>query len=298
LGVRSRRYQIDAYGSSLLGTNTRRWGSGMTDESNSILRFALAASIILSGAAAAFYPPSSGGSKSSGGSISIGNVTYRYDDVQLPTNGSGWNGLSSFSFGGVSLQVWVENESVWSSYIQGTGEEPGGPTLTFAVVANDGTIGGVPVTSSNLMERSWFSPDGVFGVTWMGEYLGETQLRLYVAYPLVAYRSEQVQLTPLPAGSTGSAPPSRVQFQGVSFVIDVGYTLEGEWIVANATFPNGSMAQLELADGGAVMLSCGISGDTPAWLFANSTCEESASSDGSVAMTWDYGQNVTLMVRP
>jgi hypothetical protein len=88
--------------------------------------------------------------------------------VLLPTNGSGFNGFSSFTFATVLFRLWVENESAWDSYIQGTGAEPQGPMLTFVVFTNNSSVGGYPHPPSNAILRTWFSPDGVFGLMWLG----------------------------------------------------------------------------------------------------------------------------------
>lgn len=242
--------------------------------------------IVLSGAIAATAPPASSLPGSRGNGLALDNVSYAYEDVNLATNGTGWNGLSSYAFGGVRFVLWVENGSAGEGYVQGTGTELHGPTLVFALV---------PPTGPGA-ERPWLAPDGVFGVGWLGYAAGTVSLRLYVSYPLLVYESETVA-PPMPGSYASNGTPLNVRFDGVDFRLVLYQTFQIEGLNVTATFADGSSYDLLLGVGGAVEVACGLSSNTPQYLVNGASCLEAASADHRVAMVWDGGQNVTLMVR-
>jgi len=222
-------------------------------------------------------------------------ISYTSESVQIPANGSGWGPLSNITFGGVQFRLWPEFESPWETYVQGTGTEPSGIDLAFVVLENNSSIGGSsPPTNESV--RNWFSPDGVFGVTWLSASEHSIAVKLWVARPLPVYAEESLTLNSL----TGfNETPNNATFRGVSFHLQLaGWGAPaGPILNASATAPNGTVEWLSMWDG--PLIACALAGNTPPWVFGseNVTCLERGAPDHSVALLWDGYLGVTLMVR-
>lgn len=225
----------------------------------------------------------------------VGGINYSSEVVQIPANGSGWGPVSTISFDGVHFRLWPEILSPMAVFLQGTGTEPNGIDLAFFVSENNSSTGGNP-PPTNESVRTWFAPDGSFGVTWLSGTRGSMDVRLSVAQPMVAYAEENVTLHPI-VGLNET--PSTVSFGGVTFRLQVLGWLSpaGPFLNASATEPNGTVNWFHLWNG--PLVACTMWNGTPAWVFGNGnvTCLEGAAPDHTVALVWNGDLGVTLMVR-
>jgi hypothetical protein len=221
-----------------------------------------------------------------------GNVTYVAEEVGIPAGGPDWGPLTNLTFQGVQFRFWPE---FWSSgnvaYLQGTGTEPNGVDLAFVVFPNNSSFGNPSLPNASV--RTWLSPDGVFGVTWLSIHAQVLNVRLAVSQPLLTYASENVTLPP--SSSMGNLAVT-IDFRCVSFTLQLGeVTTAGTWIIASALEPDGTIVQLGIWAG--PLVACGLMGPTPWGTLGNASCLESGAPDHSVALLWEGDTNVTLMIR-
>ncbi|MGA8276424.1 MAG: hypothetical protein WB789_03700 [Thermoplasmata archaeon] len=220
-----------------------------------------------------------------------GNVTYASEDVEIPANASGWGPVTHLTFHGVQFRLWPELPSPDGVFLQGTGIEPDGVDLAFVVLPNNSSTAGNPPPTNGEVQ-TWFSPDGDFGVTWLGELGQWVSLRLSVADPGITYALESVTLA-----AVNAPQPENFTFQGVSFGLQVeGYfSPAGPSLVASVAEPNGT--HVHLAEWAGPLLACGTVGDTPTGILDHSTCLYTGLPEQGVALLWDGYLTVTLMVR-
>ncbi len=227
---------------------------------------------------------------------SNGGATYVSETVEVPEKGSGWGPVTNVSFQGVQFRLWPEFTSPGSAYLlQGTGQEPSGVGLAFVVFPNNSSFGGNP-PPTNASVRTWFSPDGVFGVSWLSENGSAIEVDLSVAAPPLVYSSENVTLPS--TSSSGNDPPAVVHFNGVCFtlqVLDWGAP-GGPTLNATAVPAQGGVVSLGLS-AGPPRVACSVLGSIRSDILGNATCLESGSPDHSVALLGDGYLSVTLMVR-
>lgn len=225
----------------------------------------------------------------------VKGVNYTSEVVQIPSNGNGWGPVSNITFNGINFRLWPEVLSPLAVFLQGTGTEPNGIDLAFFVSENNSSTGGNP-PPTNESVRTWFAPDGSFGVTWLSGTRDSMDVRLSVAQPMLAYAEDSVTLNPI---VNFSETPSTVSYGGVTFHLQVfGWgTPAGPSLNASATEPNGTVNWLSLWNG--PLVACAMWNGTPAWAFGNGnvTCLESGAPNHSVALIWDGYLGVTLMVR-
>jgi hypothetical protein len=222
-----------------------------------------------------------------------GNITYVTQNVQIPTNGSGWGPLSAFSFQGISFRFWPQIYSTGDIYLQGTGQEPNGLTLAFQVFSNNSTAGylGTGETAQN-----WSSPDGLFGVSWVTGNVTGIEAQLCVARPPFDLAYQNVLLNPL-QGSTSTL--SSVTLKGVNFTLQLKNPPppfgQGLFLYAYAKEANGTGVPLSM--GGPIPSACVLPVGVPTDVLGNVTCYEDGAPDYSLALAWDGSLNTTLMVR-
>lgn len=223
-----------------------------------------------------------------------GGARYVSENIQVPAAGSGWGPLTQVTFQGVQFRLWPEFASPEQVYLQGTGTEPNGIDLAFVVFSHNSTVGGNP-PPTDASVRTWFSPDGVFGVIWLSSNPSAVEVELRVSDPLVEYAYENVTLSPITRSSDGVS--ESMDFDGVCFTLQVvdGISPGGPTLDASALEPNGTLVELGMSDG--LLVACAIVGNTPGEALGNATCLESGTSDHSVALLWDGSFTVTLMVR-
>ncbi|MCI4362785.1 MAG: hypothetical protein L3K13_00535 [Thermoplasmata archaeon] len=222
----------------------------------------------------------------------VGNLTYTSEDVTVPFNGTSWIGVTTNTFAGVSFQLWADTHPNFPYELQGTGTQPNGIDLSFVVFANNTEFGGGP---SNGSVQTWISPDGSFGLRWLGFVDHFVEVRLFVAAPPVRYDTKPVMLNS-PSFSGTSAPVSTL-FDGVLFRAAIANwgSPAGPSLNASATLPSGATVDLALWAG--PLVACGTQGDVPPSVLKNATCLESADSAHRVALVWDGYETATLLVR-
>jgi hypothetical protein len=230
-----------------------------------------------------------------------GNITYSSEEVTIPANGSGFGPVSDLAFQGIQFRLWPEFLSPSTVYLQGTGTEPGGVDLAFIVFASNASVGGNP-PPTNAEVQSWYSADGVFGVTWLGGTSSAVNVQLSVASPQPLYADENVTLPSqvasfnLSAG-TENTTTETVGFHGVQFSLQLQNDFFVEGLIASAQLANGTIVPLPLATGGPSPAACGITGDAPYDILGNATCLQAADPARGVGLVWGGGSTATLMVR-
>jgi len=222
-------------------------------------------------------------------------INYSMEVVQIPSNGAGWGPVTNTSFEGVRFLFCPEFLSSEWFYLQGTGTELNGIRLAFLVWQdNSSGIGtGSPLFPSEAI-RSWFSPDGVFGVAWLSSTARSITVEISVASPLPRFSSENVTLNPI---VNFTEVPKTTVYLGVTFSLQVlGWgTPAGPTLNATAAMPNGTTHSLSMWAG--PLLACAAANNTPGWVADHATCLERGSPDHVVAVQWDSYLSVTLMVR-
>ncbi len=215
----------------------------------------------------------------------------RYDSrtVTIPANSTGWGPLSVLGFEAVQFRLWLASPSAYLRLVQGTASEPDGPELAFAVFASNNSLTEDP---SNDTSRAWFSPDGVFGVAWVGESGPLVTVRLYVADPMVRYGAESVSLVPTPFGA---AVPGRILFLGVVFQLGESNLPPptGPTRTATVELPNGTFYELSLWAGPRTACENFLGPDD---LFGSASCLESVSTGYEAGVVWTGPLTATLLV--
>jgi hypothetical protein len=231
-------------------------------------------------------------SSPSSSTTSFANLTYASEVVSVPFGGMTWVGVTSDSFAGVNFRLWADASPSLPYQLQGTGTEPNGIDLAYVVFSNNTFTGGGPTNES---VQTWISPDGAFGVRWLGFVEQSIVVRLYVASPPVHYDLKVIALNP--PTTSGSSAPITTLFDGVFFQATIvgWYSPAGPSINASASLPSGATVDLSMWDG--PLVACSVFGSIPSNVLGNSSCLESAGLSHQVALVWDGFESATLLVR-
>ncbi len=203
------------------------------------------------------------------------SIGYATEDIEIEGNHTGAGPSTNITFRNVTFRLWPVFNGGILLYIQGAGFESRGVDLSFAVF---------PV---NETPNSWFSVDGVFGVSdvsWTGTMVS---LMLSVASAGEVSAAENVTIPAGPNfGVSGYSLAKCVDFLGNNFALQIA----GEWLHASATLMNGTVVGLTLWDGSpAPLVLC----SAPGFVSAGATCLYAEAFH--VGLAW-YGLNVTLTV--
>ena len=222
-------------------------------------------------------------------------INYSSEVVQIPSNGAGWGPVTNTSFDGVRFLFCPEFLSSEWFYLQGTGTEADGVRLAF-VVWEDNSSGvgtSLPWVPSEAI-RTWFSPDGVFGIAWLSSTTHSIAVEISVAFPIPRFSTEDVTMNPI---VNFTEVPTTTVYVGVTFSLQVqGWGTSG-YVTLNATaaMPNGTTYLLSMREG--PILACASANNTPGWVADHAICSEHGSPDRVVVVLWDGYRNVTLLVR-
>lgn len=268
------------------------------DRQNPRIHVAIASLILTICAAAALYPSSGGSRLPEEGFIQHQNLTYSYVTVPVPSNGSQSGPVTWANISGFQFRIWPELSSPWEVYLQGTGREPSGIILAFVVFSNNSSIGGNP-PPTNESVRSWYSPDGTFGVVLMSYTFDSFNVRLLVANPMISYDGMNATLSPEPphADENSIMNWTNVSWDGYAFDMGIvgSYSPAGPSLRTTVVATNGSSLSLNIWDG--PLTACSIVGSTPLDILQGASCLETSGWNHSIALLWNGWLNVTLMVR-